>query len=81
MKGTQRIYALVLISCLFVYSAVLHGDTFRPELILQTGHSRPVDSGAISPDNRWLASGSQGSTVKIWEIQKYSPHVQSLPED
>lgn len=43
-------------------------ETFRPELVLQTGHARPINSLAISPDGKWLVSGSQDFTAKIWEI-------------
>ena len=29
----------------------------KPELILQTGHTRSINAVAFSPDNRWLARG------------------------
>src|SRR5262249_8945492 len=43
-------------------------QTFHPELILQTSHSRPINSLVISPDGKWLVSGRQDFTAKIWEI-------------
>ncbi len=33
-----------------------------------TGHSSWVDSVIYSPDGRYLASGSQDKTIKIWEV-------------
>ena len=42
--------------------------TAKPELVLQTGHTKPVNAIAISPDGRWLASGSEDNTTKIWDL-------------
>ena len=42
----------------------------RPELILQTGHTRSVNTVAFSPDNRWLASGGKDNVIKIWDLAK-----------
>ncbi|MGZ8843934.1 MAG: WD40 repeat domain-containing protein, partial [Pyrinomonadaceae bacterium] len=40
----------------------------KPELILQTGHTRSAIAVAFSPDNRWLASGGKDNLIKIWDL-------------
>src|SRR6266481_1502587 len=45
---------------------VAPGD--KPELILQTGHTRSANAVAFSPDNRWLASGGKDNVIKIWDL-------------
>jgi WD40 repeat protein len=40
----------------------------KPELILQTGHTRSANAVAFSPDNRWLASGGKDNVIKIWDL-------------
>jgi WD40 repeat protein len=40
----------------------------KPELILQTGHTRSANAVVFSPDNRWLASGGKDNVVKIWDL-------------
>src|ERR1700730_10050772 len=40
----------------------------KPELILQTGHTKSAIAVAFSPDNRWLASGGKDDVIKIWDL-------------
>ena len=40
----------------------------KPELILQTGHTRSANAVTFSPDNRWLASGGKDNVIKIWDL-------------
>ncbi|HEY4490691.1 MAG TPA: WD40 repeat domain-containing protein, partial [Acidobacteriota bacterium] len=65
-RSTFLCYVLSPFLALFSCFASSAGD--RPELVLQTGHAGPIRAVAISPDSRWLASGSQDSTIKIWDL-------------
>lgn len=77
MKKTLLVLALFFlgfeaIEQKFVLRAELKSagtETLKPELILQTGHSKSVQAVIVSPDNRWVASGSFDNTVKIWEVE------------
>lgn len=41
----------------------------NPELVMQTGHIKAVETIVVSPDNRWVATGSFDNTIKIWDIE------------
>ena len=40
----------------------------KPELMLQSGHTKSANAVAFSPDNRWLASGGKDNVIKIWDL-------------
>ena len=42
-------------------------STKKPEVVIQSGHSKPVNTIAFSPDGTWLASGANDDTIKIWD--------------
>ncbi|HLN08812.1 MAG TPA: AAA family ATPase, partial [Xanthobacteraceae bacterium] len=37
------------------------------------GHEGPVNKLAISPDGRWLASGSHDNTIRLWDLKAADP--------
>ncbi|MCL1471867.1 trypsin-like peptidase domain-containing protein [Argonema antarcticum] len=59
------------------------GDNFSPEKVL-SGHTKSVQSVAISPDGQTLASGSSDNTIKIWntttgkELRTLSGHSKPI---
>lgn len=36
---------------------------------LVQGHTGPVFAVAVSPDGRWLATGSDDTTAKVWDLE------------
>src|SRR5262245_14563223 len=41
----------------------------KPEIFFQHGHSSPVWSVAFAPDGKRLASGSEDSSIQLWEVE------------
>src|SRR5437660_4009193 len=49
-------------------ASLKESTTNRPELVLQTGHSKGVNCSAFGPDGSWLASGGSDNAIKIWQV-------------
>lgn len=43
------------------------------------GHTGTITALAISPDNQWLASGSEDQTIRLWSLANADPEGQSIP--
>jgi WD40 repeat protein len=43
-------------------------SSFRPELVLQTGHTMKVNCAVFGPNGDWLASGGADNKIEIWDI-------------
>ena len=56
----------VLLGILFGLTGLYAIET--PEVYVQLGHTGPVMSIALSPDGRYLVSGSRDKTIKLWEL-------------
>src|SRR5688572_6968808 len=39
----------------------------KPEVVIQSTHTKPINAIAFAPDGSWLASGANDDTIKIWD--------------
>jgi WD40 repeat protein/uncharacterized caspase-like protein len=39
----------------------------KPDVVIQSNHTKPINAIAFAPDGRWLASGASDDTIKIWD--------------
>lgn len=73
---------LIPVLCLIISTTVVISQTpstarpqtvgekrYKPELVIQTGHTSAVSSVAFSPDGKTLASAGGESTIKLWNIE------------
>lgn len=73
MLPNGRKWTLKLASLqLFLSIAAGHGfasNAFRPELMLQSGHSGMIQALAFSDDGSLLASGAADNAIKVWDVR------------
>ena len=60
-------YAIITVS--------MHMNIFNVPIYVSSGHSSAVLSVAFSPDGNTIASGSEDSSIKIWNVSDLSDDV------
>jgi len=64
------------------YGVVRVGPLTGEEPHLLYGHAAAVTGVAVSPDGRWIASGSNDGTIRLWPMPDLSkPPLHTLPHD
>jgi WD40 repeat protein len=62
--------------------AVRVGQVTGEEPHLLFGHTGPVTGVAVSPDGRWIASGSDDGMIRLWPMPDMTkPPLHTLPHD
>ena len=63
--------AILILGCVTAWASEKPAPAISrqgPEIFVQMGHSGEVRSIAISPDNKFLLSGSDDKTIKLWNL-------------
>ncbi len=82
-QTSWRICFLPFAICFFLF-AVPKALAQKPELVVQTGHSFRVTPVSFSPDGKYIVTGSEDKTAKLWEvatgheIRTFSGHTSSV---
>lgn len=66
-KGmTLKMATAVMVLTLFLGSA---WAADKPEIFVQIGHTSSINSIDLSPNGKWLLSGSADDSIKLWEAE------------
>ncbi|UII28119.1 caspase family protein [Fulvivirga maritima] len=63
----MRFYLLLIISCLLCSPFL--GRAQKLETVVQRGHYGPIKSVAITPNGKYLLTGSKDNTIKLWDFE------------
>jgi WD40 repeat protein len=69
MKGKKA--PIFLITLWLVISNYANGQNYFKQIIKLEGHNGGISSLAFSPDGRFLVSGSQDETLRIWDLSSF----------
>ena len=58
----------LLIHLLFL-SAIVFSQSVKLETVVQKGHNAAVKAVAISPDGKYIATGSRDKSAKVWDVE------------
>ena len=72
ISDTLHKYIIIIFFISFIFVVFFHsssvGAEYKPEVFVQSGHSKWITSIDLSADGRLLVSGSSDNTIKLWDF-------------
>ncbi|MHB2019830.1 MAG: WD40 repeat domain-containing protein [Candidatus Xenobia bacterium] len=59
---------LLFVLCLCLLTSAAHANPAPPRLVVQNGHSGPINTVAFSPDGSLLLSGGFDGVPRLWDV-------------
>lgn len=69
---------LRVVFTLFLIVWYCKGQAQRPQLVVQTGHTAPINALAISPNGKFILTSDWNRQTKLWDIES-SKELKSFP--
>lgn len=67
---TQHRFRLTVFLILFLFPFGFSVQAQSPELVVQLGHSDRVRCAALSRDGKFVVTGAEDNTLKLWDVAK-----------
>jgi len=67
-KAIVLTFLIFIVAHFFAASPATATDSRKPEIFVQTGHTRNIKSFALSPDGRYLITAGEDNTLKLLDI-------------
>src|SRR5438034_11168728 len=66
---SRRFFQLIVLLLPVMFSGAVSAQQFKPELVIQRGHSSAIFDVNYSPDGKLLLSGTQLGDARLWDVE------------